>query len=251
MDEAERCHEIAYIADGRLLVSGTIAEIIARGRPLDLYRHRPGSRRAGGAAERDAGRRHGRALRHGAACRRPRRGAARRDRPRFRQRPRACTGRKGAADAGGRVHRSDDRRPAGRRNERTPKEKPRLRVGFAASLQRLDAMFVKEFIQLRRDRGDVRDDRRHSADAADCCSASPSTPIPSICRPRCSSRTTGRWRAASSARCARPIISTSYARRARRRRRRPADPLQRGAIRHRDSRRTSTIGWCAARSRRC
>jgi len=29
MDEAERCHEIAYILDGRLLVWGTIAEIIA------------------------------------------------------------------------------------------------------------------------------------------------------------------------------------------------------------------------------
>jgi ABC-2 type transport system ATP-binding protein len=29
MDEAERCHEIAYIADGRLLTQGTIADIIA------------------------------------------------------------------------------------------------------------------------------------------------------------------------------------------------------------------------------
>jgi ABC-2 type transport system ATP-binding protein len=29
MDEAERCHEIAYIADGRLLASGAIADIIA------------------------------------------------------------------------------------------------------------------------------------------------------------------------------------------------------------------------------
>jgi ABC-2 type transport system ATP-binding protein len=28
MDEAERCHEITYIAEGRLLVSGTIAEIV-------------------------------------------------------------------------------------------------------------------------------------------------------------------------------------------------------------------------------
>lgn len=29
MDEAERCHEIAYIADGRLIASGSIPEIIA------------------------------------------------------------------------------------------------------------------------------------------------------------------------------------------------------------------------------
>ncbi|WP_363349693.1 ABC transporter ATP-binding protein [Methylocystis echinoides] len=30
MDEAERCHEIAYILDGKLLVSGTIDDIIAK-----------------------------------------------------------------------------------------------------------------------------------------------------------------------------------------------------------------------------
>jgi len=30
MDEAERCHEIAYIAYGRLLAQGTTAEIIAQ-----------------------------------------------------------------------------------------------------------------------------------------------------------------------------------------------------------------------------
>ena len=44
MDEAERCHRIAYIAAGRLLVSGTTADIIAGGGPRDLRRHRPGSR---------------------------------------------------------------------------------------------------------------------------------------------------------------------------------------------------------------
>ena len=30
MDEAERCHRIAYIADGRLLTEGPIAEVLAR-----------------------------------------------------------------------------------------------------------------------------------------------------------------------------------------------------------------------------
>ena len=30
MDEAERCHELAYIADGKLLVTGTAAEVVAR-----------------------------------------------------------------------------------------------------------------------------------------------------------------------------------------------------------------------------
>jgi ABC-2 type transport system ATP-binding protein len=30
MDEAERCHEIAYIAYGHLLVHGTVPEVIAQ-----------------------------------------------------------------------------------------------------------------------------------------------------------------------------------------------------------------------------
>ena len=29
MDEAERCHELAYISYGRLLTQGTVAEVIA------------------------------------------------------------------------------------------------------------------------------------------------------------------------------------------------------------------------------
>ena len=35
----------------------------------------------------------------------------------------------------------------------TPPEKPRFRDGFVASLERLFAVFLKEFLQLRRDRG--------------------------------------------------------------------------------------------------
>ena len=30
MDEAERCHEIAYIAYGELLAHGTVPEVVAR-----------------------------------------------------------------------------------------------------------------------------------------------------------------------------------------------------------------------------
>jgi ABC-2 type transport system ATP-binding protein len=32
MDEAERCHELAYIAYGKLLARGTVAELIAQAR---------------------------------------------------------------------------------------------------------------------------------------------------------------------------------------------------------------------------
>ena len=40
MDEAERCHEIAYIAYGHLLAHGTVDEVIAQIRAVDLHRHR-------------------------------------------------------------------------------------------------------------------------------------------------------------------------------------------------------------------
>ena len=36
MDEAERCHEIAYIAYGKLMARGTADEVIARVRPRHL-----------------------------------------------------------------------------------------------------------------------------------------------------------------------------------------------------------------------
>jgi ABC-2 type transport system ATP-binding protein len=32
MDEAERCHRLAYLAEGRLLISGTAQEVIAHAR---------------------------------------------------------------------------------------------------------------------------------------------------------------------------------------------------------------------------
>ncbi len=42
MDEAERCHEIAYIAYGTLLVHGTVQQVIDHSGPGDLHRERAG-----------------------------------------------------------------------------------------------------------------------------------------------------------------------------------------------------------------
>ena len=76
MDEAERCHEIAYIAYGHLLAHGTVDEVIAKS-ALTTYTVTGDdlqslSRRAHGQARH----RHGGAVRHQAACLRPRRGGA-------------------------------------------------------------------------------------------------------------------------------------------------------------------------------
>ena len=109
MDEAERCHEIAYIAYGVLLVHGTVEEVIAAPHLDDLHGER-GERRGPDQARRgaraDAGHRHGRAVRHQPARVRARRGGAR-------GRDRALSRRAGLgldaieAVARGRVHRSD------------------------------------------------------------------------------------------------------------------------------------------------
>ena len=45
MDEAERCHEIAYIAYGVLLAHGTVPEVIARRASRHLHRERAATRR--------------------------------------------------------------------------------------------------------------------------------------------------------------------------------------------------------------
>ena len=78
MDEAERCHEIAYIAYGELLAQGSVDEVVAEraSRHLDGHRTRP--RRSRATPQGRAGRRHGGAVRLGAARQRPRRGPARR-----------------------------------------------------------------------------------------------------------------------------------------------------------------------------
>ena len=75
MDEAERCHEIAYIAFGEVLTRGTVHEVIVNSHLGDVHGEH-GDRRESVAAERRAcrrpGRGHGGAVRHQPACLRPR-----------------------------------------------------------------------------------------------------------------------------------------------------------------------------------
>jgi ABC-2 type transport system ATP-binding protein len=66
MDEAERCHEIAYIAFGRVLARGTVSEVIAKLAPDHL--HRGGSERRKSCPAR-ARTRDPRRRRHGGAVR--------------------------------------------------------------------------------------------------------------------------------------------------------------------------------------
>ena len=77
MDEAERCHEIAYIAYGHLLAHGTVDEVIAHIAAVDLDRVGRRPQRARDRTHRQARRRHGGAVRHLPARLRPRQGGAR------------------------------------------------------------------------------------------------------------------------------------------------------------------------------
>ena len=80
MDEAERCHEIAYIAYGVLLVHGTVEEVIASAHLATYTVSTANGEGLAKLAEELAatpGHRHGRALRHQPACGRARRGGAR------------------------------------------------------------------------------------------------------------------------------------------------------------------------------
>ena len=109
MDEAERCHEIAYLAYGELLVRGTVEQVIDASH-LTTYivsaSERRGPFRAFERAFGQTGHRHGGAVRHQPACLGPRRGQARR-------RHRALSSSRGprleafGAVARRRVHRSD------------------------------------------------------------------------------------------------------------------------------------------------
>ena len=72
MDEAERCHKLAYIAFGKLMAQGTAQQIVAAQRPGHLggVRWRPGGDR--GQAAGHTGCRADRRVRRGAARHRPR-----------------------------------------------------------------------------------------------------------------------------------------------------------------------------------
>ena len=75
MDEAERCHEIAYIAYGTLLVHGTVGEVIDRSGPV-TYTVGRARRAAALRRARQSSRRSGHAFRGEAACLRAQQGGA-------------------------------------------------------------------------------------------------------------------------------------------------------------------------------
>ena len=107
MDEAERCHEIAYIAYGHLLAHGTVDEVIAKS-ALTTYTVTGDDLNAlADRTHRQARHRHGGAVRHQPACVRPRQGGAGgQHRALARARRIALAAQR--AVAGGRLHRTDD-----------------------------------------------------------------------------------------------------------------------------------------------
>ena len=153
MDEAERCHEIAYIAYGHLLAHGTVDDVIAKSALIDLHGDRRRPERAHRRAHRQARHRHGGAVRHQPACVRPRQGRAR-GYHRALSRPSRVALAAQRTIAGGCVHRTYDplqgqfpmsalNAPDHSRDTSEPA------FGF---WRRSYAMLVKEFIQLKRDR---------------------------------------------------------------------------------------------------
>ena len=165
MDEAERCHEIAYIAYGVLLAHGTVDEVIAALASDDLHGERGDGEGLTKLAEelaQRARRRHGGAVRHQPACVRPRRGGAR-GRDRALSRPAGPDLDALASLARGRLHRPDEPRRRTISNE-PPSARDAHRVG--GFWRRTWAMLIKEFIQLKRDRVSFAHDRHDAADAA-------------------------------------------------------------------------------------
>ena len=107
MDEAERCHEIAYIAYGHLLGARHRRRRDREIRADHLHRHRRRSQRACNRTHRKTRRRHGGAVRHQPACLRPRQGGAGGDHRAVSRPARAALAAQRAV-AGRRVHRADE-----------------------------------------------------------------------------------------------------------------------------------------------
>ena len=70
MDEAERCHDIAYIAYGELIARGTAEDILASTHLVTWEGEGPGIDRLSARDRRPARRRDGGAVRRDAACER-------------------------------------------------------------------------------------------------------------------------------------------------------------------------------------
>ena len=94
MDEAERCHEIAYIAYGELLAHGTVEEVIAKSHLATYTVSGDDLRAARRRARASRRRRHGGAVRRQPARVGPRRGGARGGDRAVSRRRRRCTGSK-------------------------------------------------------------------------------------------------------------------------------------------------------------
>ena len=92
MDEAERCHEIAYIAYGELLAQGTIEEVIAQSHLRTYTVSGPDLQSLSQKLLGRARHRHGGPVRQQPARRRPRRGRARQGGGRLPRPPRAASG---------------------------------------------------------------------------------------------------------------------------------------------------------------
>ena len=148
MDEAERCHQIAYISFGEVLTRGTVDEVIANSHLTTFTVNSTQGEnllRLAGELTGESGNRNGRAVRDQPACFGPR---CRCSRGRDRSLPRATGARLGACFtlARGRVHRSHG------------SGKGQFQMSIASAIgadgfwRRVFAMLLKELLQLRRDR---------------------------------------------------------------------------------------------------
>ncbi len=132
MDEAERCHDVAYIVGGRLIARGTAEELVERAGLITFLAEGPRADRLAERTGAQPGRRDGDTVRPGPACQRHRpRGARGRDRA---APARALSLDRDTADARGGVHLHDGQ------------AEHMIRFSFGRVL----AVLVKEFRQMMR-----------------------------------------------------------------------------------------------------